>query len=329
MLLSRLGRETHLDGDTADQLRGACQLLLPAPVADLAEVDPDILARTEILVTGWRSPPVTEAQHAAMPRLRLIAHLGGTVKNVVAPGVMRAGVQVTHAAAANARPVAQFCLAMILLHNKRVHDWARRYRETRAAMDTKTDPLHPVSGSRGKTVGIIGASQVGRCLIDFLRPHGVPVLLHDPFVSNDAARALGVEPAARDRLLAEADVVSLHLPLLPETRGSFGAREFALMKDGALFLNTARGAIVDPEALVAALAGGRLQAVLDVTEPEPLPGDSPLWDMPNVLLTPHVAGSLGTEVFEMTEQVIEEIRRFTQGAPLRHEVTPQMLERMA
>jgi phosphoglycerate dehydrogenase-like enzyme len=329
MQINRRSFETHLDEAALRALRASCNFLHDDPLQDLADADPDLLARTELLVTGWGSAPIDARLRAAMPRLKLIAHLGGTVKHLVTPEVMQSGVRVTQAAAANARPVAQFCLAMILLHNKGVADWARLYAERRSAMRVKADPLHARVGNRGKVVGIVGASRVGRCLIDYLKPHGLPVLLHDPYLSEAEARALEVDLVPLDRLLSESDVVSLHQPLLPSTRGSFGARDFALMRDGALFMNTARGAIVDQPAMIEALAGGRLNAVLDVTFPEPLPDDCPLWDMPNVLLTPHVAGSLGTEVFEMTEMVIEEIRRFTRGEPLQHEVTTEIWERVA
>lgn len=328
--LSQKGFDTHLGRGMLAELRKCCNLLSDAPVADLrAELSPEVLAKTEILITGWGSKPVDMELRAAMPNLRLIAHLAGTVKFVVSPEVIESGVHVTHAAAANAKPVAQYVLAMILLHNKRVVDWARLYAEQRSAIRVRSEPLHDIVGNRDKVIGIVGASRVGRHLIEFLRPHNLPILLHDPFVPADEARALGVEPVSLERLLRDSDVVSLHQPLLPTTRKSFGARDFAQMRDGALFINTARGAIVDHAALIEAMQGGRLSAVLDVTDPEPLPDDSPLWSMDNVLLTPHVAGSLGTEVAEMTELVIDEIGRFTRGEPMQHEVAVDVWERVA
>lgn len=330
MQLDETAFRLHLREDALRALREACNLLHPDPVADLrVRVPSETLARTEVLVTGWGSARVDMALRSAMPNLKLVAHLAGTVKNVISPEVMLSGVRVTHAAAANARPVAQFVLASILLHNKRVPEWTRLYSERRSQLRIRSEPLHRIVGNRDKTVGIVGASRVGRCLIEFLAPHNLRILLHDPYLPGGEATALGVEPVSLDDLLRQSDVVTLHQPLLPTTRGSFGAREFGLMRDGALFINTARGAIVDPNAIVAAMADGRLSALLDVTEPEPLPDDSPLWDMPNVILTPHVAGSLGTEVAGMTELVIEEIARFGRGEPLRHEVIPESWERVA
>jgi phosphoglycerate dehydrogenase-like enzyme len=130
-------------------------------------------------------------------------------------------------------------------------------------------------------------------------------------------------------LLSNADVASLHAPLLPETRHMLGAREFALMKDGATFINTARGAIVDHAALEAELVSGRLNAVLDTTEPEVLPPGSPLYRLPNVLLTPHIAGSLGTETQRLADYVVDEVERFARGQALKYRVRYDELARLA
>lgn len=324
------GFEEHFRGTTLRDLTQICQLIVPDPVSDLTrDLDDETLANVEVLLTGWGSRPLDAATRARMPQLKLVAHLAGTVKHVLSPDLLHSGVRVTHAAAANAFPVAQYVLGITLLHNKRVLDWSATYHEKRSALRVRADPLAKGIGNRDKIVGIVGASRVGRCVIDLLRPHGMTVLLHDPYLPDAEARALGCAPVSLDQLLAESDVVSLHQPLLPSTRNSFGAREFALMRDGTLFVNTARGAIVDHAALTAAMADGRLSAVLDVTDPEPLPDGSPLWDMPNVMITPHVAGSLGTEVTDMTRLILEEIRRFSCGEAMAHELLADVWERVA
>ena len=184
-------------------------------------------------------------------------------------------------------------------------------------------------GNTGRRVGIIGASRIGRRVAEELRRHRVSVLLHDPFVSAEAAAAFGAQKVSMDELLAESDVVSLHQPLLPTTQHSFGTAEFAKMRDGTLLINTARGRIIAPGALEEAMADGRLFVVLDVTDPEPLPDASPLWGMPNVTLTPHIAGSFGCEVCDMTGLVLDDIERFTRGEPLQNEVVLADWERVA
>lgn len=132
-----------------------------------------------------------------------------------------------------------------------------------------------------------------------------------------------------DELVRRADVVSLHAPSLPETRQLIDQRRLALMRDGAVLINTARGALVDTDALTEELVSGRLDAVIDTTDPEVLPADSPLYELDNVLLTPHVAGSMGAETERMGWLAVEEIERYARGEPLAHAITREDRGRIA
>jgi phosphoglycerate dehydrogenase-like enzyme len=116
-------------------------------------------------------------------------------------------------------------------------------------------------------------------------------------------------------------VLTLHVPALPATRHLIGAKELALLRDGATVINTARGSVIDTAALESECVSGRLDAILDVTEPEPLPADSPLYDLPNVMITPHIAGSLGSETRRMSESALDELERYLSGLPPRAPVT--------
>jgi phosphoglycerate dehydrogenase-like enzyme len=189
--------------------------------------------------------------------------------------------------------------------------------------------LTPGIGNLNKRVGIVGASRIGRRVIVALRPFDFSICVYDPYLSEQEAASLGVEKVELDDLLRSSDVVTLHAPSLPETRHLIGARELALIPDGAALINTARGALIDGAALEQELSSGRIRAVIDTTEPEPLPAGSPLYDLPNVFLTPHIAGASGTEVYRMTEIVIEEIGRYLRGEPLQHEVRQEDLARIA
>lgn len=231
------------------------------------------------------------------------------------------------AADANAVPVAEFTLAAILFANKRVLDIAHDYATSRE--QPALLPYFTGYGNHRRTVGIVGASRVGRRVIDLLRPFDLNVLLHDPYVDPADARALGVEPVELDDLVRRSHVVSIHAPQLPETRHMFDARRLGLMRDGATLVNTARGSLVDTEALTECLVAGRLRAVLDVTEPEVLPASSPLYSLPNVLLTPHIAGSLGNELGRMTDWAVDEVQRYAQGLPFAYGVGPDELTRSA
>jgi phosphoglycerate dehydrogenase-like enzyme len=311
-----------------------------ARLAALCSIDPEplrgfdepraagLLAEVEILVTGWGCPRIDAAVLARAPRLRFIAHAAGSIKGWATPEVFARGIRVVGAADANALPVAEYTLAAILAANKRVHAFATLYRRERRGRDHYLATDRAV-GNFGRTVGLVGASRIGRRVIELLKPFDLTVLLADPFVTPGEAEALGVRKVDLDELLGQSDVVSLHAPSLPETRHMLGARQLGLLRDGAVLINTARGALIDQQALLAELATGRISAVLDVTEPDPLPADSPLFDLPNVLLTPHIAGALGDERHRFGRLVVDEIGRFVRGEPLRHEIDPQTLDRQA
>lgn len=295
---------------------------LPADEADR------ILGAADVLLGHWGCVRVDEALLERAPRLRMIAYAAGTVKDSIAPEVFERGVLVTSGAAANAVPVAEFTVAAILFANKDV--FAARER-TRGGIDPEFPwaRRHRPVGNWAKRVGLIGASHVGRGVIELLRPYDLEVLLADPYVSADQAAALGVRLVDLDELLTASDVVSIHAPALPETRHLIGADQLARMADGATLVNTARGSLLDHHALAAELRSGRLNAVLDVTEPEPLPDDHELLRLPNAFVTPHLAGSQGTELGRMAELVLEELRRFGAGEPPLHPVTAADLGRIA
>lgn len=170
---------------------------------------------------------------------------------------------------------------------------------------------------------------MGRRLLELLRPFDFEVLLHDPYVSEPEAAALGAQLVTLETLLSRSDIVSLHAPDLPETHRMLDAPRLALIRDGGVLINTSRGALIDQEALTQELIRGRLQAVLDVTTPEPLPPTDPLYDLPNVFLTPHIAGSLGNELSRLGHIVTEELERVATNSPLKHAVTQSDMTRVA
>ena len=173
---------------------------------------------------------------------------------------------------------------------------------------------------------------IGRLVAERLKTHDLEVLAYDPFVNQEKANALclGVRMVSLEELFATCEVVSLHAPNLPETRGMISTTLLASMKFGATFVNTARGAIVDEVGLVETLQSRPdLCAVLDVTYPEPPVEGSPLYTMPNVVLTPHIAGSLGDECYRMGQFAIEECRRFLAGRELLWSVSQKMAEVLA
>ncbi|MEV0587406.1 hydroxyacid dehydrogenase [Nonomuraea sp. NPDC050310] len=293
---------------------------LTGPAADRA------LAGAEVLVTGWSCPAIGADLLERAPRLRLIAHAAGTVKTFLDPEVLRRGVRVTSAADANAVPVAEFTFAAIVFGAKRVFSLAHRYRTEGTKRDFSGMPW---LGTHRITVGLVGLSRIGRRVADLLRLLEAEVLVYDPYADPAEAAALGVAMVDLDTLVRRSHVVSLHAPDTPETRRMLDRRRLALMMDGAVLVNTARGALVDHDALLAELTRGRIDAILDVSDPEPLPPGHPLFGLPNVLLTPHLAGAQGNELARLAECALDEVARYRAGRPLRHEVTADELDRMA
>ncbi|SBT88924.1 Phosphoglycerate dehydrogenase [Streptomyces sp. DI166] len=291
--------------------------------------DPSVagaLARADVLITGWGCPHLDADALAAAPRLRAVLHSAGSVRSLIGDAVWERGIGVSSAVAANALPVAEYTLAMILLTGKDAFTQRDRYRATHT-QPSPTETAH--IGNVGRRVGIIGASRVGRRLLELLRPFDFEVLLHDPYVSEPEAAALGAQLVTLETLLSRSDIVSLHAPDLPETHRMLDAPRLALIRDGGVLINTSRGALIDQEALTQELIRGRLQAVLDVTTPEPLPPTDPLYDLPNVFLTPHIAGSLGNELTRLGHIVTEELERVATNSPLKHAVTQSDMTRVA
>ena len=312
-LISRLSELAHLD-----------PTLCVEDFADQRYAAP--LAEAEILITGWGMPTVDADALARMPRLRAILHSAGTIRDLITEAAWERGLLVTSAAEANARPVAEFTLAAVIFAAKDAFALREHYR----TQHTRRTPAQTATvGSYRKRLGIIGASRVGLHLLELLRPFDFEVAVSDPYLDPAAAAQLGAQLRDLDELLATSDIVTLHAPDLPSTRNMIDRRRLGLIRDGAFFINTARGAIVDEQALTEQLSSGRISAILDVTETEPLPADSPLYCLPNVFLTPHIAGSIGNEQARLGAAVVAELEHYCAGAEPLHPVRQSDLARIA
>jgi phosphoglycerate dehydrogenase-like enzyme len=244
----------------------------------------------------------------------------------VTDAVWERGLTITTAAPANAIPVAEYTVAAILLANKGAFVYREHLRD-------RTTPLSVDAmtvGNLGKRIGIVGASLVGRLVIERLRPFDVAIAVYDPYLDDAAAHALGVERIERlDDLCASVDVLSVHAPDIPTTRGMIGAQQLAQLREGAIFINTARPALVDQDALLVELRTARISAVLDVADPDPLPPGHELLGLPNVFVTPHIAGAMGAEVTRMSELAVHEVELYTSGDPPKYPVVRADLDRIA
>jgi phosphoglycerate dehydrogenase-like enzyme len=312
-LISRLSELAYLD-----------PALCIEDLTDARYVAP--LAEAEILITGWGMPTVDANALARMPRLRAILHSAGTIRDLITDAAWDRGILVTSAAEANAQPVAEFTLAAVILAAKDAFALRDHYR----AQHTRRTPEQTATvGSYRKRLGVIGASRVGRHLLELVRPLDFDLAVSDPYLDPADAARLGARLLDLDELLATSDIVTLHAPDLPSTRNMLDRGRLALIRDGGFFINTARGAIVDEQALIEELSSGRISAILDVTEIEPLPADSPLYRLPNVFLTPHIAGSIGNEQARLGAAVVAELERYCAGADPLHPVRHSDLARIA
>ena len=282
------------------------------------------LAGVEILLTSWGVPRLGSDVLAHLPKLRAVFHCAGTVRSFVSQELWDRGILVTNGADANAIPVAEFTFASIVLAGKKAHvlaNDARTFRE-----DWSYTANRGELGNIGRTIGVIGFSRIGRRVVQLVQQlQDVTCLVSDPHADSSAVAAAGGRLVPLADLLAASDVVTVHAPALPETRHMLGAAELRAMKDHATLINTARGSLVDTSALEAECATGRIHALLDVTEPEPLPAASILYDLPNVVITPPIAGSLGTEPRRMSDAALNDLERYLTGQKLVAQVVSEDL----
>ncbi|MCG3147284.1 MAG: (S)-sulfolactate dehydrogenase [Verrucomicrobiae bacterium] len=290
-----------LDQNSAELIYGPEQ---HTQIAELVEVT-DRLDQAEVIFSGWGAPVMDEKFLADAPAVKAVFYGAGTIRGFVTEAFWQRGIVVTSAYAANAVPVAEYTLATTLLSLKKF--WQQRGLVRAAA----------VPGAYRSTVGIISLGMVGREVWRRLQHHDLQLIAFDPFT-----KPAGIEMVSLAEVFRRADVVTLHTPNLPETRGMITGEHFAMMKPGATFINTARGAIIRENELIDVLRQRPdLTAVLDVTNPEPPAPDSPLRTLPNVILTPHIAGSMGAECRRMGQYMVEELRRYLAGKPLQWQIT--------
>lgn len=293
----------------------------------------DRLSEVEVLITSWGAPQLTAPRLARLPKLQAVFHCAGSVRDLVSAAFWERDLIVTTAADANALPVAEFTFATIVLANKGA---LRAMRSPvagigeRAASPESAHTRRQQIGNLGRRVGVVGFSRIGRRVVRLLQSlEGTEILVADPYAAaRDVADAGGrLLPLAE--LLPQVDLLTLHAPALASTFRMIGDAELAALPDGATLINTARGALVDHAALAAECRTGRLNAVLDVTDPEPLPADSELLRLPNVTVTPHLAGSLGTETRRLVDSALDDLEAWLHGGEPPNRVTPADLAHSA
>lgn len=285
----------------------------------------DRVTDVDAIITAWGTPRIDVSVLDRAPNLKIVSHAAGSVKRFYAEEMWDRGIVVTNAASAIATYVGEFTLlaALALLRSlpKYTHG-----AQTQAWQEMRCDGWETLLG---KTVGLIGLGQTARSFLRYLAPYNCRLIAYDPYLPPEKAAELGVELVSLEELLSTAKVISLHAPITEETKGMLNAERLALISDGAVFINTARGILIDHDALARELATGRFKAALDVTHPEPLRDGHPLRGLPNVLLTPHVAGPTKDGRRDLFKTVVEDLKLFWSGKAPQNVVTKEMLDTMA
>ncbi|MDF7809330.1 hydroxyacid dehydrogenase [Pontiellaceae bacterium B12219] len=282
------------------------------------------LGNLEIIFSTWGMPPLTTRQIKKLPNLKILFYAAGSVQRFAAP-FLENGIRIVSAGAANSVPVAEFTQAQIILANK---GYFRNIREYTSPSTLSTAFRGP--GNFRTTVALLGAGMIGRNVIELLKPFDLRILVFDPFLSGADAAALHVEKVELMDAFKQAQVVSNHLADNPQTRGLLREEHFSAMQPNAVFINTGRGATVNEEGMVHALKERTdLTALLDVSHPEPPEEQAPVFQLPNIQISSHIAGSINHEIPRMADLVISEFENWCAGKPLAHEIVPAKLATMA
>jgi phosphoglycerate dehydrogenase-like enzyme len=312
--------------DQQAQITQMVEVLSPVLSKEEALKRPELLQQMDVLLSGWGGPTLDKNFLTMAPRLKALFYGAGSVRHMLSPEFWDRKIALTTANAANAIPVAEFTLAHILLGMKRALILSVETKKSRTFSRLKI----PLAGSFGSTVGLVSLSTVGRLVLQRLATFDMKVIAYDPTVTPTEAAALNVELVELDALFARSDVVSLHAPLLPATTGIITGALLASMKPGATFINTARGAIVRENEMIEVLSTRPdLTAIIDVTYPEPPESISKLFDLPNVVLTPHIAGSVENECRRMGQLMTDELRCYLANEPMKARITRAQAESMA
>ena len=316
--------------DAATQAAMASMFDLDATVYTKEDVLCDRLSEVEAIFSTWGFPVMTDAEISThLPHLKAVFYGAGSVQAFARP-LLRCGVTVVSAWMANSVPVIEYTVAQIILANKGYFGASRLCSRDAASRREATAHFAAFRGNYDTPVGLIGLGAIGAGVAQRLRDYRLKVYAYDPYCSPEKANALGVELTDLEFIFETCLTVSNHTPNIPSTRGMLNYTHFSRMPKNGVFINTGRGAQVVEEDLIRALREEPARtAVLDVTHPEPPVEGHPFYELDNVILTPHIAGSAGAECYRMGAYMAEEAARYLAGEPLRYAVSEKMLETMA
>ena len=292
------------------------------------QIKPEEIARyakdADVIMTGWGHPMIDSCALEGTS-IKLIAHTGGSVADYVAQDIFEKGVKVISGNEMYAQSVAEGVVGYMLLGLRKLVDYVE---DTRAGY-WHSERCAPAEGLLEQTVGLVGMGAITKNLIPMLKPFGVKLKLYSGYpIDPEYLAANNAVQASIEEIFATCKVVSIHSALNERTKGMIGKEHFDLLQDGAIFLNTARGAIVREEEMIEALKENRFMAVLDVYCKEPLDLDSPLRRLKNVYCIPHQGGPTSDRTPAVTMRLADDVLRFGEGKPLQYEIKAEYAKRM-
>lgn len=311
---------------TRDSLSELLDFVETPRFSDQENMDLSGLEDVEVLLSGWKMRALDKTLLDAMPKLKAVFYGAGSIRYISTPEFWSRDIVISSSYAMNGVPVSEYTMSTILLSLK--HFW--KYSSMAKMGHGWGDAMRPAPGAFGTKVGLVSCGMIARKTIELLKPFDLEISVYCPFLTASDAAELGVKRASLEALFSESDVVSLHTPNLEATRGMIGAEHFSAMKEGATFINTSRGLVIrENEMIEVAKNRPEIYFVLDVTSPEPPNKDSSLLTLPNVVLTPHIAGSMGREIERMGALVLSEVKHYLSGEPLEWAISEEVFEKMA
>lgn len=324
--LGKNRREKIFQPDAIEKMRSMGNVVLNENSEDPQEEELlNLVDSGTILITSWGCPQITAELLDKMPNLKLIVHAAGSVKGIVCDEMWKRNIRVISSASQLGKGVAETALGLTIASMKNF--WNLR-EDTRCGL--WDEHVNQVNEVYHKKIGVFGAGWAGGHYIELLKAFDVEVLLCDPYVSKEKAADMGVCLVDFEQLLKESDVVSIHAPSISETFHVFNKESLAMMKKDAILINTARGSLIDEDALFEHMREGNLKyACLDVRDMEPPAADDKLKTLPNVILTPHIAGLANTGLLRIGDFVAEQIQCFLNNKNCIGEIASDKLKIMA
>ncbi len=318
-------RPSLINEKTMNQLRELGEVVMNETDKAEKETIKEVIRDADIAITSWGVPALDKEILDCAPNLKFVAHAAGSVKGIVTDEFFKRGIRIISSARVLSMGVSETALGMTIAacknffaFNDSLHQggWVKDYSVITEVYDI--------------TVGVVGCGFAGSHYIELLQSFGVDVLAYDPLLNEEQIKAMGAVKADLQTVLSKSDVISLHAPSLDSTYHMINKESLAGMKDGAILINTARSSLIDQDALVDALKSGKLKyACIDVYDQEPLNEDCPLRELPNCIMTPHIAGAANNGKKKIGAHVLQEIRRYLNGEELISEITEEMLASIA